>query len=174
MLTVVLAQGLNQTANIIKGFAIAIGVVIAVGFVWMWWASRLRERRQELSARARAAWQGWLHLAIAHPELANPGPGAHSRPTDAVRYPAFVASLLATADEVLLLEPSSAWRALIAQHLLAHRTWLASPEAEQAVLAACTAEVRALVRGLAGPASERQSPARAGATVPSRAAEAAA
>lgn len=140
-----LAQGLNQTANIIKGFAIAIGIAIAVGFVWMWWAHRQRERRQEMAARARGVWQSWLRLAVEHPELADPAPGTHGHAGDVARYKAFVASLIMAADEVLLLDDTAAWRGQIARQLAPHRAWLASPEFERAGLAGCTMHLRALI-----------------------------
>ena len=45
MLTVILAPGsLNHIANIVKGYAIAVGIMIAIGFVWLWWSHRQRSR----------------------------------------------------------------------------------------------------------------------------------
>ena len=145
MLLIQLAQGLNQTANIIKGFAIAIGVAVAVGFVWMWWLHRQRERAQEMGVRARAVWGDWLRLAVAHPELADPGLGAVSGPAEMVRYKAFVASLLAAADQVLLLEPTPEWRKTVARQLALHASLLASGDFRSSLLGDCSTEVRKLV-----------------------------
>ena len=146
MLFVMLAQGLNQTANIIKGFAIAIGIAIAIGFVWMWWAHRVRERRTELGARAKAIHATYLRTAMQHPELAEPLVGALSSPIEVVRYKQFVASLLASADEILLIEPSPAWRATLTRALAPHRSYLASDEFRAGAMHDCSAEVAALVK----------------------------
>lgn len=142
---VMLAQGLNQTANIVKGFALAIGVVVAIGFVWMWWASRLREQRTTLAARAKSIYAAHLRTAIQHPELAEPLLGVLDNPVEIVRYKQFVANLLATADEILLLEPSPAWRRTLSRQLAPHASFLSSEEFRKAGLADCTAEVRQLI-----------------------------
>lgn len=149
MLLIQLAQGLNQTANIIKGFAIAIGIAIAVGFVWMWWLHRQRERTQELGVRARAVWGDWLRLAVAHPELADPGLGAVSGAGEIVRYKAFVAALLAAADQILMLDPSPEWRRTVARQLAPHASFLASGEFRSSLLADCSLEVKKLVESVA-------------------------
>lgn len=162
MLIALLAPGsLNHTANIIKGFAIAIGIAIAIGFVWMWWASRLKERRTELATRARAAYGGYLRTAMAHPELSEPLLGALNSPVEIVRYKQFVASLLAAADEILLYDPSNEWRTTLARQLLPHRGYLASEEFRAAGLADCTAEVKALIQRVAAPGGQTHTPPRA-------------
>lgn len=151
MLTVILAPGsLNHTANIIKGFAIAIGIVVAIGFVWTWWAARQRERRQENASRARAAWADWLRLAVAHPEMAEPSTAAFAGAADVVRYKSFVESLLATAEHVLLLDRAPAWQDTIRRHLAPHRAWLASAEFQATTLGACSPAVAALVAEAVG------------------------
>lgn len=146
-----LAPGsLNHTANIIKGFAIAIGVAIAIGFVWMWWAHRVKERRQELAARARAVYAGALRSAVQHPELAEPMLGAISSAADIVRYKVFVASLLAAADEILTLDPTPAWRATILRLLAPHRSYLGSEEFRAGGLNDCTDAVKSLISEASG------------------------
>lgn len=145
MLMIPLAQGLNQTANIIKGFAIAIGIAIAIGFVWMWWVNRQKEREQELQARTRAVYATFLRQAVQYPELAEPLLGGVSSPIEVARYKSFVASLLAIADEILLLSPTAGWRDTIARQLVPHRSYLASDEFRAAGLHDCSNEVREIV-----------------------------
>jgi hypothetical protein len=144
-LQIPLAQGLNQIANIIKGFAIAIGVAIAIGFVWMWWKNRVRERSQELSARAGAIYSDHLRFAVDHPEFADPMLGGLTSPVEVARYKSFVASLLTTADEILLLQPTPQWRDALLRQIAPHRSFLASDEFHATILAGCSPEVKALV-----------------------------
>ena len=148
MLLIVLAQGLNQTANIVKGFALAIGVVVAIGFVWMWWANRVREQRTTLAARAKSIYAGHLQAAIKHPELAEPLLGGLDNPVELVRYKQFVANLLATADEILLIEPAPAWRQTLSRQLTPHASYLTSEEFRTTGLADCTPEVVRLIEQL--------------------------
>ena len=99
-------QRFYQFANMLKGYALALGVAVAIGFVWAWWVHRQREHAEERSARSRAAFQRHLHQALLHPELAEPVLGG---PAEMVRYKLFVANLLAIADEILILSPTAAW-----------------------------------------------------------------
>ena len=148
MLLIVLAQGLNQTANIVKGFALAIGVVVAIGFVWMWWAHRVGEQRTALAARAKSIFATHLRAAIQHPELSEPLLGTLDNPVELVRYKQFVANLLATADEILLTEPTPAWRATLLRQLAPHASFLTSEEFRISGLADCTQEVVRLIEQL--------------------------
>lgn len=151
LLLAFLAPGsLNHTANIIKGFAIAIGIAIAVGFVWLWWSHRVRERQQELSARAHAIHVSSLRAAIQYPELAEPVLGAISSPADIVRYKQFVAALLGSANEILLLDPSPFWRAALARQLMPHRSYLTSEEFRSGPWGDCTPDVQAVIRQATG------------------------
>lgn len=153
MLIALLAPGsLNHTANIIKGFAIAIGIAIAIAFVWMWWSSRLKERRTEMASRARAAYGTYLRTALQHPELSEPLLGALNSQVEIVRYKQFVAGLLATADEVLLHDPTQEWRATISRQLMPHRSYLGSEEFRANGFADCTAEVKGLIQRVTGAA----------------------
>ncbi len=141
--TVFLAPGdLNHIANIVKGYAIAIGIVIAITFVWMWWKHRARERQVELSTRARAVYAAALRSGVQHPELAEPMLGVIASGAEFVRYKLYVASLLAAADEILLLDPSPEWKATIARLLTPHRSYLGSDEFRQGALADCTPALR--------------------------------
>ncbi len=148
MVLIVLAQGLNQTANIVKGFALAIGVVVAIGFVWMWWANRVREQRTTLAARAKSIFATHLRAAIQHPELAEPLLGGLDNSVELVRYKQFVANLLATADEILLIEPSPVWRVTLLRQLSPHASYLTSEEFRIGGLADCTLEVARLIEQL--------------------------
>jgi hypothetical protein len=146
-----LAPGsLNHTANIIKGFAIAIGIAIAIAFVWMWWASRQRERLVELASRARAVHSAQLRAAMQYPELAEPMAGSLATPAEMVRYKQYVAGLLSSAGEILLIDPTEAWRATLTRQLAPHAAYLKSAEFRAAGFEDCTAEVQALVRRVAG------------------------
>jgi hypothetical protein len=145
MLLFQLPQALNQTANVVKGFAIAIGIAVALVFVWKWWGQRQRERQAEAQARAKAIWGEWLRLVIAHPDLAAPDPAA---PAGSIRYKAFVASLVAAADQILLLDPASGWKAAISGQLELHRAYLASDEFRTAGMGHCTPALQKLVAEL--------------------------
>lgn len=155
MLVTLLTPGsLNNTANIIKGFALAIGVAVAIGFVWMWWGHRVRERRMEISARAKSIYAAQLRTAMQHPDLAEPHLGALDSPVELVRYKQFVANLLATADEILLVEPTPQWRTTLARALAPHRSYLTSQEFRGSGLADCTPEVNRLLAELLGRAGQ--------------------
>lgn len=131
-----------QLANMLKGYALAIGVAVAIGFVWAWWVNRQREHAEERGARARGAFSRHLQLALQHPELAEPVLGG---PAEMVRYKLFVADLLAVADEILILDPQPAWRETLMRQLFAHRSYLASREFQDGTYRDCTPEVRHLV-----------------------------
>ena len=143
-----LAQGLNQTANIVKGFALAVGVVVAIGFVWMWWANRIREQRTALAARAKSIYASHLLTAVQNPELAEPILGTLDNPVEIVRYKQFMGHLLATADEILLIEPTPVWRATLTRQLAPHASYLTSEEFRGSGLADCTPEVARLIEHL--------------------------
>lgn len=148
-IAVVLAPGsLNHIANIVKGYAIAIGVAFAIWFVWQWWRSRQTEMKIERAVRAKSAWARHLALAQQHPELAEPAGGTLAGSLEAARYRAFVGGLLATADEILMLDPSDAWRGALARHLASHRSYLASADFRERGFGDCSEAVRALLDGL--------------------------
>ncbi len=146
LLLAFLAPGdINHIANIVKGYAIAIGIVIAITFVWMWWMHRARERQVEMSTRARAVYATALRSGVQHPELAEPMLGEIASGAEFVRYKLFVASQLAAADEILLLDPSQEWKATVARMLAPHRSYLGSDEFRQGSLADCTPALREVV-----------------------------
>jgi len=141
-----------QFANMIKGYAIAIGVAVAIGYVWMWWQHRSREQAQDRGARARSVYRAYLQSALRHPELSEPVLGG---PADMVRYSLFVANLLAAADEILLIEPTPAWRETLLRQLAPHRSHLTTREFHETTYRDCTSEVRALIDRLGTAASGR-------------------
>jgi threonine/homoserine/homoserine lactone efflux protein len=150
-LAVVLAPGsVNHIANIVKGYAIAIGVAFAIWIVWQWWRARNRELTADRAARAKGVWARHLALALQHPELAEPMLGSLSSAAEVARYRTFVASLLAAADEILSLEATDSWRATLARHLAAHRSYLASADFRNTGLADCSEAVRALIGRVTG------------------------
>jgi hypothetical protein len=144
-LQIPLPPGLNTLANILKGFSIAIGVAIAVGFVWLWWVHRMRERDHELLARARAVYTGFLRFSLDHAPLADPMLGGLTTPSEISRYKSYVASLLSAAEEILHLQPKPEWRSTLLRHLMPHRSFLSSDEFRATILDDCSAEVRSLV-----------------------------
>ena len=151
MLAVVLAPGsINHVANIVKGYAIAIGVVFAIWMVWQWWKVRTVEMAVDRAARAKAVWGRHLALALQHPELAEPMLGSFSSAAEVARYRTYVAALLAAADEILGLEDTDAWRATIARNLAAHRSYLASSEFREMGLVDCSQALRALIARVIG------------------------
>jgi hypothetical protein len=151
MLSVILAPGsVNHIANIVKGYAIAIGVVFAIWFVWQWWRVRVRETQDERSARAKGIFARYLALALNNPELAEPMLGSLSSPAEAARYKFFVAGLLAAADEILTLEPKEHWTATLSRQLAPHKSYLTSDDFYDTLYNDCSEELRQLVRGLAG------------------------
>lgn len=149
-LAVMLAPGsINHIANIVKGYAIAVGVAFAIWIVWQWWRTRSKEMAADRAARAKSVWARHLALALQHPELAEPMLGSLSSAAEVARYRTFVASLLAAADEILALEPTDGWRATLSRQLAPHRSYLGSAEFRNGPSNDCSAEVRALVTGLA-------------------------
>ena len=142
---------LGHNANTLKGFAIAIGVAFAIWFVWQWWQVRIKEATGERAAHAKAVHTKHLALALRHPELAEPMLGSLSSPVEAARYKIYVAALLATADEILILTPTPAWHETLARQLAPHRSYLGSAECRDGVLQDCAPETRNLVeRVIAG------------------------
>ncbi|MEZ5856324.1 MAG: hypothetical protein R3D67_16805 [Hyphomicrobiaceae bacterium] len=149
LLTVMLAPGsINHVANIVKGYAIAIGVVFGIYMVWQWWQTRVREAIIDRTARARSVWARHLGLALQNPTLAQPNMSRLSE-SDVPRYRVFVASQLASADEILALDPSDQWRDTLLRHLVPHKDYLASEDFRQTTLKDCSAETRSVLDRLA-------------------------
>lgn len=148
-LLVGLAPGdLNHTANTIKGFAIAIGVAFAIWVVYQLSQSKMREVAEERAQKAKAVYSAYLARALKYPELAEPMIGSQSSPAEVARYRIYVLAMLATADEILALEPSEAWRSTLTRQLVAHRSFLASGEFQAGAMADCSAETRTLVQSV--------------------------
>lgn len=149
-LLVPLAPGsFGHVANIVKGYALALGVAFGVWFVWQWWRTRQREFAEERALRAKAVHGRHLALALQHPELAEPMLGSLSSAIEVSRYRTFVASLLSAADEILALDPAPAWRDTVVRHLSAHRSYLASDEFRNGAVKDCSIELRRLVERVA-------------------------
>lgn len=148
---VALAPGsLGHIANIVKGYALAVGVAFAMWMVWQWWRLRQAEVAAEKSARARAVYARHLGLALQHPELAEPMNGSQSSPIEVARYRTFVAGLLVAADEILALDPTEAWRDTLARQLVPHRSYLGTAEFLNVGLSDCSPPVRELISRVAG------------------------
>ncbi len=148
---VVLAPGsLGHIANIVKGYALAIGVVFAIWLTWQWWRLRQAEAAAEKAARAKAIYARHLGLALQYPELAEPMHGSQSSSIEVARYRTFVAGLLVAADEILALEPSDAWRDTLYRQLTPHRSYLGTVEFQNGGLADCSPPVRQLISRVSG------------------------
>jgi hypothetical protein len=142
LLTVILAPGsINHVANIVKGYAIAIGVVFAIYMVWQWWQTREREAAIDRTARARSVWARHLTLALDHPQLTE----MTADPANPL-YRVYMASFLTASDEILALDPSDHWRDTLMRHMAPHRDFLASADAHDTLLRDCTGETRGLVQ----------------------------
>lgn len=136
----------GYVANVVKGYALAVGVAFSIWFAWQWWRKREAEVALERKARAKSVWRCHLASALQHPELADAAADQFSTATEATRYRTFVCSLLAAADEILAVEPTDRWRDTLARALQRHSTYLRSAEFREEGLRDCSEEVRALVQ----------------------------
>ena len=140
---------LNHMANIVKGYALAIGVVFAMWIVWTWWRRKLAVDRLEAQVRAKQAFARFTHQVMAVPELAIPVP-ADGGPQRA-RYQKYMELLVTTADEIVLLDPSPQWRAALVRQLAPHVEYLTSPGFRDGLYGILSADARALVDKVVAP-----------------------
>jgi len=134
---------LNHGANIVKGYALAIGVIFAIWIGYTWWRRKLAADRVEAQVRAKQAFARFTHQVMQQPELAAPVPadgGVHR-----ARYQKYVELLLTTADEILLLDPSPEWRAALSRQIGPHLEFLASPAFRDGLQGILCSETRDLV-----------------------------
>ena len=141
---------LNHGANIVKGYALAFGVVFAVAIVWAWWRRKLKADRLEAQVRAKQAFVRFTHQVMSVPELAVPVAvdGGAAR----ARYQKYMELLVTTADEILLLDPSPQWRAALGRQLAPHVEYLASAGFRDGLYGILSGDARALVDQLLAPA----------------------
>ena len=124
---VLLAPGsAGHIANIVKGYAIAIGVAFAIWFLWRWWHTGEREVALARSTRARRIWSRHLAFELRHPDVVGLVDGDELAGSDAIRYRTFISMMLLAAEEILVLEPTDAWRMTLAAHFARHRAYLTS------------------------------------------------
>lgn len=148
-LAVLLTPGsASNIANIVKGYAIAIGVAFAIWFAWRWWRTRGGEQAAERKTRALAIWGRHQQLALQHPDLADGRIGPQSTSAEVTRYRAFVASLLMSAAEILAIEPTDGWRTTIVDALGPHASYLSSPDFRAGSAMKASDEVSALVESV--------------------------
>ena len=126
MLAALLEMNHGHIANMIKGYALAIGVVYAIYVVATWWTRKTTADRIDRQTRATQAFARYLERAIEHPDLARPQAGDAAKTGQRASYPWFVGYLLASAEEILLLDPTQQWRETLSRHLAPHRGYLAS------------------------------------------------
>ena len=141
---------LNHMANIVKGYALAIGVVFAMWIVWTWWRRKLAVDRLEGQVRAKQAFARFTNQMMAMPELAAPVPADAGAPR--ARYQKYMELLVTTADEILLLDPSPQWRAALGRQLAPHVESLARPGFRDGVYGILSEDARALVDKIVTPA----------------------
>ena len=142
---------LNHGANIVKGYALAIGVAFAMWIVWTWWRRKLKADLLEQQVRAKQAFARFTHQMMQQPELAVPV-AADGGPQRA-RYQKYMELLLTTTDEILLLDPSPDWRAMLGRQLAPHAEFLASPAFRDGLQGVLSPEARMLVDKALAPGS---------------------
>ena len=86
---------LNHGANIVKGYALAIGVAFAMWIVWTWWRRKLKADAIEAQVRARQAFARFTHQMMLQPEVATPV--AADASSQRARYQKYMELLLTTA-----------------------------------------------------------------------------
>jgi hypothetical protein len=124
MLAMMTPGTVGNIANIVKGYALAIGVAFGMWIVWMWWQHARQMARTTAQAQAKAIYGRYLEQALGHPELAQPPAGSMTR---GAQYEWFVGYLLNVADQILLVDPSPAWKATLGHHLTLHKDVLLLP-----------------------------------------------
>ena len=127
LLAMMTPGSIGNIANIVKGYALAIGVAFGMWIVWMWWQHARRMARMTQEAQAKAIYGRYLELAIQHPELAQPLSAASGDAGQRSRYEWFVGYLLNVADQILLIDPSPTWKATLSSHLALHKDVLSLP-----------------------------------------------
>ena len=99
-----------QWANVIKGYALAIGVAFAITMIMFWWQRSQRAQRANREAQAKRVYATYLLQAMQNPELARPAPADSSKGRQRAQYQWFVGYLLTICEEILLIDPTPAWR----------------------------------------------------------------
>lgn len=88
--------------------------------------------RGQREATALGIWKDYLQLALAHPELASPGPDILAEDTkskDYRRYEWFVSTMLFACEQIIALElDDTQWRESVQDHLNIHKSYLCNPE----------------------------------------------
>lgn len=152
-LLVVLAPGsLNHIANTVKGYAIAVGVAFGIAIVWVWYRHAQDAARVARETRAKEAYGQYLAVAMANPALAQPGALGSVTPLQRAQYEWFVGYFLNTAEQVLLYDPSPAWRTVLRQHLMLHQELLASDAFRTGIYRTMSDELRTLIDQASGSA----------------------
>jgi hypothetical protein len=119
---------LLQMTQIAANVATTIGVV-GIFVAYLQFREGVKAQRQ---ATALETWKDYLHLAIAHPELAFPDTRSEKQTVganDLDRYKWFVSTLLFACEQVLVANPNDeAWRVTIINQLRHHRRYLSARE----------------------------------------------
>jgi hypothetical protein len=131
---------LNQAANTVKGYALAVGIVFGIWVVWMWWRHKLAVDRVERQIRAKQAFARFVQQVLCSPELALAVGGMPCG-----QAPKYMQLLLTTIDEILLLDPTPEWRATLRRQLDPHADYLANTAFLDGVYGTLSSESKALV-----------------------------
>lgn len=151
-LLVVLAPGsLNHIANIVKGYAIAIGVAFGIAIVWIWYKHAIDSARVARETRAKEIYGQYLAIAMANPALAQPGALGSGTTVQRAQYEWFVGYFLNAAEQILLFDPSPAWRAVLRQHIGLHQELLASDAFRSGIYQTMSPALRELIDTASGP-----------------------
>lgn len=134
-----------QLANMVKGYALAIGVAFAIWIVLRWWRRSQEAARVNRAAQAKRVYANYLLQAMQHPELARPGPEDAAKSRTRAQYQWFVGYLLTTAEEILLVDANATWRETIVRQLAPHREFLGQPAFRDGPYRSLSADLKGLV-----------------------------
>jgi hypothetical protein len=106
-------------------FQRAANIATCVGVIGVFVAFRQLKSSREVQREATAidVWKDFLHLALAHPDLAKPEPymaSQGSNYTKFSKYTWFVSAMLFAAERVLMLRDSDDWEVTIMGQLRLH------------------------------------------------------
>lgn len=127
LLAMMTPGSIGNIANIVKGYALAIGVAFGMWIVWMWWQHARQMARMTQEAQAKAIYGRYLELAVQNPDLAQPPAASPGDASQRSRYEWFVGYLLNVADQILLIDPSPSWNSVLGSHLAMHKDLLGMP-----------------------------------------------
>jgi hypothetical protein len=148
---------LYQFSNMVKGFALALGVLVAVVVALAWWRRSAAASQIAAQAQAQRVYANYLLQAMQHPDLARPRPEELGKPRVKAQYHWFVGYLLSTAEEILLVDATPTWRETIVRQLAPHRAYLCQPAFRDGPYRNLSSELKGLVDDAIVHVDERRS-----------------